>query len=68
MAVVVKGNYFLYVDDANAEAKDIGMMTELYKEGNRYVATVIKADGSSEKMTLKKTDGYYVKWYVYHGC
>ena len=60
VAVVVKGNYFLYVDDANAEAKDIGMMTELYKEGNRYVATVIKADGSSEKMTLKKTDGYYV--------
>ena len=58
VAIVVKGGYFLYVDDANAEAKDIGMMTELYKEGNRYVATVIKADGSSQKMTLKKTDGY----------
>ena len=60
VAIVVKGGYFLYVDDANAEAKDIGMMTELYKEGNRFVATVVKADGSSEKMTLKKTEGYYV--------
>ena len=58
VAIVVKGGYFLYVDDANAEAKDIGMMTELYPEGNRYVATVVKADGSTQKMTLKKSDGY----------
>ena len=59
VAVVVKGNYFLYVDDANAEAKDIGMMTEVYKSGNRFKATIVKADGSSETVTIKKTDGYY---------
>ena len=59
VSIVVKGDYFVFVDDTNAEAKDIGMMTEIYKEGNRFVATVIKADGSSQKMTLKKTDGYY---------
>ena len=58
VAIVVKGDFCLYLDDANAEAKDIGMMTELYKEGNRFVATVIKADGSTQKMTLKKSDGY----------
>ena len=58
VAIVVKGDFCLYLDDANAEAKDIGMMTELYKEGNRFVAIVIKADGSTQKMTLKKSDGY----------
>ena len=58
VAIVVKGDYFVVVDDANAEAKDIGMMTELYPEGNRFVATVVKADGSTQKMTLKKSDGY----------
>ena len=59
VSIVVKGDYFVLVDDANAEAKDIGMMTEVYKSGNRFKATIVKADGSSETVTIKKTDGYY---------
>ena len=30
VAIVVKGDFCLYLDDANAEAKDIGLLTELY--------------------------------------
>ena len=59
VSIVVKGDYFVLVDDANAEAKDIGMMTEVYKSGNRFKATIVKADGSSETVTIKKTDGYF---------
>ena len=59
VSIVVKGDYFVLVDDANAEAKDIGMMTEVYKSGNRYMATIVKADGSSATVTIKKTDGYF---------
>ena len=59
VSIVVKGDYYVLVDDANAEAKDIGMMTEVYKSGNRYMATIVKADGSSETVTIKKTDGYF---------
>ena len=56
VAIVVKGDFCLYLDDANAEAKDIGLLTELYKTGNRYEGTLLKADGSEEKITLKKSE------------
>ena len=56
VAIVVKGDFCLYLDDANAEAKDIGLLTELYKSGNRYEGTLLKADGSEEKITLKKSE------------
>ena len=56
VAIVVKGDFCLYLDDANAEAKDIGLLTELYKTGNRYEGTLLKADGSKEKITLKKSE------------
>ena len=56
VSIVVKGDFCLYLDDANAEAKDIGLLTELYKSGNRYEGTLLKADGSEEKITLKKSE------------
>ena len=56
VAIVVKGDFCLYLDDANAEAKDIGLLTELYKTGTRYEGTLLKADGSEEKITLKKSE------------
>ena len=56
VAIVVKGDFCLYLDDANAEAKDIGLLTELYKSGNRYKGTLLKADGSEEEITLKKSE------------
>ena len=56
VSIVVKGDFCLFLDDANAEAKDIGLLTELYKSGNRYEGTLLKADGSEEKITLKKSE------------
>ena len=56
VSIVVKGDYCLFLDNANAEAKDIGLLTELYKSGNRYEGTLLKADGSEEKITLKKSE------------
>ena len=56
VSIVVKGDFCLFLDDANAEAKDIGLLTELYKSGNRYKGTLLKADGSEEEITLKKSE------------
>ena len=56
VSIVVKGDYCLLVDDADAGSKDLALMTEMYKEGNRWKATLLKADGSEETVTLKKTE------------
>ena len=56
VSIVVKGDYCLLVDDADAGSKDLALMTELYPEGNRWKATLLKADGSEETVTLKKTE------------
>ena len=56
VSIVVKGGYCLLVDDADAGSKDLALMTELYPEGNRWKATLLKADGSEETVTLKKTE------------
>ncbi|MDR3766408.1 MAG: S-layer homology domain-containing protein [Butyricicoccus sp.] len=57
VTIVVKGGYCLYVDNANAGATDIALMTELYKVGNNWSATLIKADGTKETVALKKNEG-----------
>ena len=56
VSIVVKGGYCLFVDDADAGSKDLALMTELYQEGNRWKATLLKADGSKETVTLKKSE------------
>lgn len=56
VSIVVKGGYCLLVDDADAGSKDLALMTELYPEGNRWKATLLKADGSEETVTLKKSE------------
>ena len=56
VSIVVKGDYCLLVDDADAGSKDLALMTELYPEGNRWKATLLKADGSEETVTLKKSE------------
>ena len=56
VSIVVKGGYCLLVDDADAGSKDLALMTELYPEGNRWKATLLKVDGSEETVTLKKTE------------
>ena len=56
VSIVVKGDYCLLVDDADAGSKDLALLTEMYKEGNRWKATLLKADGSEETVTLKKTE------------
>ena len=56
VSIVVKGGYCLFVDDADAGSKDLALMTELYPEGNRWKATLLKADGSKETVTLKKSE------------
>jgi len=56
VSIVVKGGYCLFVDDADAGSKDLALMTELYPEGNRWKATLLKADGSEETVTLKKSE------------
>ena len=55
VSIVVKGDYCLLVDDADAGSKDLALLTEIYKEGNKYKATLLKADGSEETVTLKKS-------------
>ena len=56
VSIVVKGGYCLLVDDADAGSKDLALMTELYQEGNKWKATLLKADGSEETVTLKKSE------------
>ena len=56
VSIVVKGGYCLFVDDADAGSKDLALMTELYQEGNKWKATLLKADGSEETVTLKKSE------------
>ena len=56
VSIVVKGGYCLFVDDADAGSKDLALMTELYQEGNKWKATLLKADGSKETVTLKKSE------------
>ena len=56
VSIVVKGDYCLLVDDADAGSKDLALMTELYKTGNKWQATLLKADGSEETVTLKKSE------------
>ena len=56
VSIVVKGGYYLLVDDADAGSKDLALMTELYQEGNKWKATLLKADGSEETVTLKKSE------------
>ena len=56
VSIVVKGGYCLFVDDADAGSKDLALMTELYKTGNKWQATLLKADGSEETVTLKKSE------------
>ena len=55
VSIVVKGDYCVLVDDADAGSKDLALLTEIYKEGNKYKATLLKADGSEETVTLKKS-------------
>lgn len=56
VSIVVKGGYCLFVDDADAGSKDLALMTELYQEGNKWKATLLKADGSKETVALKKSE------------
>ena len=56
VSIVVKGGYCLFVDDADAGSKDLALLTELYKESNKWKATLLKADGSEETVTLKKSE------------
>ena len=56
VSIVVKGGYCLLVDDADAGSKDLALMTELYQEGNKWKATLLKADGSKETVALKKSE------------
>lgn len=56
VSIVVKGGYCLFVDDADAGSKDLALLTELYKEGNKWKATLLKADGSEETVALKKSE------------
>ena len=56
VSIVVKGGYCLLVDDADAGSKDLALMTDLYQEGNKWKATLLKADGSEETVTLKKSE------------
>ena len=56
VSIVVKGGYCLLVDDADAGSKDLALMTELYQEGNKWKTTLLKADGSEETVTLKKSE------------
>ena len=56
VSIVVKGGYCLLVDDADAGSKDLALMTELYQEGTKWKATLLKADGSEETVTLKKSE------------
>ena len=56
VSIVVKGGYCLLVDDADAGSKDLALMTELYQEGNKWKATLLKADGSEGTVTLKKSE------------
>ena len=56
VSIVVKGGYCLFIDDADAGSKDLALMTELYKTGNKWQATLLKTDGSEETVTLKKSE------------
>ena len=56
VSIVVKGGYCLFVDDADAGSKDLALMTELYQEGNKWKATLLKADGSKETVALKTSE------------
>lgn len=56
VSLVVKGKYVVLVDDADAGAKDIALLEELYKSGNKWYATLLKDDGSEETVSLKKNE------------
>ena len=56
VSIVVKGGYCLFIDDADAGSKDLALLTELYKTGNKWQATLLKTDGSEETVTLKKSE------------
>ena len=56
VSIVVKGGYCLFVDNADAGSKDLALLTELYKTGNKWQATLLKTDGSEETVTLKKSE------------
>ena len=54
VAIVVNGDYAVWVDDANAGATDIAMVVETYQEGNTHKATLLFADGTTETVSLKR--------------